>query len=203
MPRRFLRRLLPTNRWFRDHPRLRGLGARLHDPALWHLNRHSVSGGVGVGLFVAWVPLPFQMLIAAIGALALRVHLPLAVLAVWVTNPLTIPPMYMLAVRTGSWLLGREPKRLEFQFSVGWLGDKLADVWAPLLLGCLVLGVISALAGVAATRLLWRVVVVRSWLERRARRRRAARRGAPLKGTECHPPGSGPDPSAPRAGDRG
>ena len=203
MPRRLLRRLLPANRWFREHPKLRRLGARLQDPALWHLNRRSVSGGLGVGLFVAWVPLPFQMLLAAAGALVLRVHLPLAVLAVWVTNPLTIPPMYVLAMRTGSWILGYETRRLQFRFSWEWLSDKLADVWAPLLTGALVLGVLSALAGVLATRLLWRVVVLRSWLERRERRRRAARRGKDLTATGCRPPGSEPDPSAPRAGDRG
>ena len=43
MPRRTIRRLLPKPHAIRDHKSLRLVSARLHDPNLWHLNRHSVS----------------------------------------------------------------------------------------------------------------------------------------------------------------
>ena len=34
-------------------------GHSLHNPNLWHLNRFSVSWAVSVGLFMAYVPVPF------------------------------------------------------------------------------------------------------------------------------------------------
>jgi uncharacterized protein (DUF2062 family) len=65
MPRRTIRRLLPKPHAIRDHKSLRLVRERLHDPNLWHLNRHSVSVAAFVGIFVAFIPVPMQMLIAA------------------------------------------------------------------------------------------------------------------------------------------
>jgi len=52
MPRRTIRRLLPKPHAIRDHKSLRLVRERLHDPNLWHLNRHSVSVAA---LFIAGV----------------------------------------------------------------------------------------------------------------------------------------------------
>lgn len=43
--------------------------------------------GLAVGAFYAFVPFPWQMLLAAITALWLRFNLPVAVAMVWITNP--------------------------------------------------------------------------------------------------------------------
>jgi len=59
----------------------------LAQPMVWHLNRRSVAGGVAVGLFVSWVPVPLQMLLAAVLSAVLRVHVPVSVVMVWFTNP--------------------------------------------------------------------------------------------------------------------
>jgi len=69
------------------------LVALFDDPVLWHLNRRSVAGAVAVGLFVGWLPLPGQMLVAAMLAALVRVHVPLSVVMVWFTNPLTVAPL--------------------------------------------------------------------------------------------------------------
>ncbi|MFW6343056.1 MAG: DUF2062 domain-containing protein, partial [Halothiobacillaceae bacterium] len=80
---------------------MRVFGSRLQDGNLWHLNRRSVSGGVAVGLFSAFVPIPFQMVLAAGLAILLRVNLPLSVVLVWITNPITIVPLLWVANRIG------------------------------------------------------------------------------------------------------
>ncbi len=171
MPRRFLRRYLPTPVTLRDNRQLRfALGRLLHDPNLWHLNRRSVSGGVAVGLFVAWVPLPIQTLLAGVAALVLRINLPLSVVVVWVTNPVTIGPMYWSAWWLGAAILGsaHEPQRFELTFD--WLFSELGQVWPALALGCAILAVASAGLGYLACRLAWRYHIVSTLLARRRKR---------------------------------
>ena len=102
--------------WFRIQRRLkrslqksgtrRILGARIFQRRLWRSEKHAVAGGLALGLFVAFTPaFPFQMLLAAMGAVLFGVNLPIAVLACWVTNPLTVMPIYRAAWRCGRLIL--------------------------------------------------------------------------------------------------
>ena len=170
MPRKLLRRWLPSDQYIREHKRLRWLGRLLHDPNIWHLNRRSVAGAASVGLFMAWVPVPIQMWIAALVAIVIRVNLPISVLGVWLTNPLTFAPMFLFAVNLGAWMLGRELQVDEFRFSWDWLTAQADTFWEPMLLGSAVLALLSAVAGNLAVRLLWRLHVIHHWQERRRRR---------------------------------
>lgn len=175
MPKKFIKRYLPDHDKVRSHRHLKIFGERLHDPNLWHLNRRSASGAFAVGLFVAFVPLPFQMVIAAAAAIAARVNLAVSVVLVWLTNPVTIPPMFYSAYRLGAWLLGVPPRPFHLELSVSWVMDELSLVWQPLLVGCFVMGSLSALLGFMAIRGLWRLRLVR-YAQRR-------RRGAPPDGS--------------------
>jgi len=157
---------------------LRVFGTRLNDPNLWHLNRHSASGAFAVGLFAAFVPLPFQMVIAAAAAVLLRVNLPLSVVLVWITNPLTIPPMFYCTYLVGAWLMGRPGMLPEsVDFSLATLMHGLGEVWQPLLLGSLVCGALAAALGYALVLGLWRLHVIRHL--RRRRRAKLPQRRAP------------------------
>jgi uncharacterized protein (DUF2062 family) len=66
MPRKFFQRFLPKPQTIRDNKTLQIFGDWLHEPNLWHLNRRSVAGAFAVGLFFAWMPVPFQMALAAV-----------------------------------------------------------------------------------------------------------------------------------------
>lgn len=164
--------MLPHDGTFREHKHLRVLGKRLHEPNLWHLNRRSVAGAVATALFVAWLPIPGQMLVAATAAVILKLNLPISVAGVWITNPITIPPMSYLAYQIGAWTMGRPATDVSFELSFRWLLDELGHIGLPLLVGSVILGVISALLGHLAVRLLWRLHVVRHWQERKRRRRK-------------------------------
>ena len=54
-----------------------------------------------MGLFIAFMPIPGHMIVAIMAALLLRVNIPVAAMAVWVTNPLTVVPIFYLAYRLG------------------------------------------------------------------------------------------------------
>lgn len=174
MPRKILRRFLPSARQFREERHLKLFGELLHDPNLWHLNRNSVAGAVSIGLFMGFVPVPFQMLLAAAAAIGVGRNLPIAVLMVWVTNPVTMPPIFFAAYKLGAWLLNETPRAIQFEMSFQWLFTKLGDIWEPFLLGCATLGIFSAALGNVAVRLLWRLHVIRNWRERKEKRAKRA-----------------------------
>ena len=156
---------------------MRLFGRVLQKSNLWHLNRHSVATAVAVGLFAAFVPVPVQMILAAAGAIALGCNLPVSVVIVWVSNPLTMPPLLFAAYKFGAWMIGESPKKIRFEMSLDWVMTKLVDIWQPLLLGCFTLGLASALIGYVTVQIIWRIHVIHSWQGRRIRRLR--RKSAP------------------------
>lgn len=139
-------------------------GDRLFDGNLWHLNRHSVSRGLAIGLFCAYLPMPFEMIPAALLSLLLRGNLPIAILGVWTSNPFTWVPIYFPGYWLGSVLLGTAPLSLD-ALSMDVLAHQLAALW----LGCILVG--SALAALAygLTHLAWRIHIL---LHLRSRRQR-------------------------------
>jgi uncharacterized protein (DUF2062 family) len=174
--KKFFRRYMPEHRAIREHKHLnRVFGKLLHDPNLLHLNRRSVSMAFLIGLFWAFMPTPFQMIPAAAFAILLRANLPLSVGLVWISNPITIPPIFYFCYELGAWLLNTPPHDIQFELNWDWLMSELGAVWEPLLLGCLVVGLVSGLTGFITVRLLWRLHIVRFWKRRKLARLRARR----------------------------
>jgi uncharacterized protein (DUF2062 family) len=93
---------------------------------------------------------------------------------VWITNPITLPPVFYFAYKLGTVLLGIPTQTIGSNFSQEWLFHTLANIWQPLFLGCLVLGTLSALIGYWLVNFLWRLQVSRLWQVRREKRRLAA-----------------------------
>lgn len=174
--RNFFKQVLPEHHEIREHKHLRFLGDILHDPNIFHLTRRSAAGGVAVGLFFACLPVPGQMLIAAIFAIFFHVNLPLAVILVWITNPITIPPYLFIAYKTGTKLLNVPAKDINFELSIQWASEKLLDIWQPLLVGCLLYSIVSATIGYLTIRWLWRLTAIRKWEERKQLKQQKSKR---------------------------
>lgn len=145
-------------------------GTLLHDPNLLHLNRRSVSMAFFVGLFMAFVPLPSQMIMAAAAAIIIRCNLPISVGLVWVSNPITIPPIFYFAYKVGAWILGSPEREFSFDLSWEWLGSELSVIWEPFLLGCAICGIFFGALGYIVIRLLWRLHIISAIKERRKKR---------------------------------
>lgn len=169
MPRRFIRRFIPSDETLKSHKALGIFGKLILAPNLWHLNRRSFSGAFLVGLFCAYLPIPFQMVVAAAGALILRVNLPVSVALVWLTNPITMPPAFYFAYRVGAWILHTPKMNYEFQLNYNWIMSELSEIWKPLLLGSLICGAVLSVIGYVSARVFWRWWVIRSWKKRQQR----------------------------------
>ena len=168
MPRKFLKKYFPKHK-FKDDPSLSIFGEFIHDQNLWHMRRRSVAGACAIGLFCAFIPIPFQMVLAAGLAIIFRCNLPISVVLVWVTNPITIPPLFYLAYKIGTFLTDSQFGPFEFELSLNWLFTELRERWKPFLVGCLFTGTVAGLFGFIVARVLWRIRVVSFWHKRKLR----------------------------------
>ena len=187
MPRKYVRKLLPTHQAVRDHRYIGALGPAFHHPNLWHLNRRSVAGGVAIGVLCGMIPLPIQMVFAAVLAIVFRVNLPTALAATWYINPFTIVPLYYLAYKVGTLLTGDAsppggPPPVDL--SLGNVGDWvpilrgwLDAMGKPFLVGLCASGAVLGVGSYFAVRGAWRLYIVTAW-----RRRQRVRRSEPLIG---------------------
>ncbi len=171
MPRRIIRRYFSNLDAMRDHKHLQFLGKLLHIPNLWHLNRRSVARAIAVGFFSAWLPSIGQMPFAATLAVIVRANIPIAVSLIFLSNPLTIPPMVYAAYKFGAWLLSEpfDVSVIDYQTMSG-LVEGLTQVWQPFLLGCLAAASVSAVIGYFSGWYAWRYLVVSRWLKRKQQR---------------------------------
>ncbi|MCW8995751.1 MAG: DUF2062 domain-containing protein [Psychromonas sp.] len=166
MPKKFIKRFSPNPETLKAHPHLKHFGEALQNPNLWHLNRRSAAGAVAVGLFCAWMPMPFQMLLAAIVAIIFTVNLPLSVALVWLSNPITMPPLFYGAYRLGAFILHQPVVEFNFELSFQWLEGMLETIAPALFLGSFILGVTCSFFGYFLFRAFWRFSVSKRWLRR-------------------------------------
>lgn len=171
MPRQTIKRFIPTPRKLREVKSLQIFGEWIYEPNLWHINRTSTSVACAVGLFVAFVPVPIQMVFACLLSIWLRCNLPLAVALSWITNPVTAGPMFWFAYKVGALVLNVTPRTEQFAMGWEWLSSGLLAVWQPFLLGCLICGFFFASLGYFTINTLWRWQVLQRWEARRERRR--------------------------------
>ncbi|MDN4501213.1 DUF2062 domain-containing protein [Alteromonadaceae bacterium BrNp21-10] len=170
MPKKFIKRFIPSHQSIKDNKFISLFGTLLHDPNLWQLNRRSASGAFGIGLFYAFWPVPFQMWLAAATAIPLRVNLPLSVATVWLTNPFTMPPIFYGAYIVGTWILGSPTQLFEFQLSWHWVVQSLETIGPAFIVGCAACGIFFGLVGYFGMQLLWRLSITKAWKQRALKR---------------------------------
>ncbi|MDZ7830745.1 MAG: DUF2062 domain-containing protein [Desulfobacterales bacterium] len=156
----WLRKHLIKPERLKDEPIHRLLGDRLFDRDIWRISRRSISGGLALGLFIAFTPtIPAQMLLSAVGAIWLRVNLPIAIAACWVTNPFTAVYIYFMEYRLGREIIGNLPgifavSDLENIGAVRRLFSHATYVWT----GGLIVGATVALIAYIIVRVIWRLL---------------------------------------------
>src|SRR4029077_12846979 len=163
MARRLFRRFLPDTERLRAHKHLQFLGERLPQPHLWHLTRHSVPKAFALGLFMAFMPIPLQTIPAALIAFYWRANLPGTMVFIWIRNPFTMAPAFLLCYSVGALVLHQPILPTHLAISFDWLSGEFHRVWQPFLLGSFIVGTGLGLIGYYGTRWLWRWYVLREW----------------------------------------
>ncbi|MEO6246993.1 MAG: DUF2062 domain-containing protein [Sphingomicrobium sp.] len=167
---------IPTRETIGENRFLRPFAPTLTQPNLWRLNHRSVPRAVALGLGVG-VIIPFMHTVfAALLAVPVRANIAIAAAFTLVVNPLTIPPMYWLALHIGRWELRRgadiDPTTAA-QVS-GELARFLMLVKresGPLALGILTISVTAAVLGYVLSAFFWKRWITSKYRGRRAKRR--------------------------------
>lgn len=168
--RNLIKRYLPHKDHFHKQGGMHLLSDYLHDPNIWHVHKRSSAGGAAIGVFCAFIPFPVQILSSAALAILFRMNLPIAVLSSFISNPITIPPMFFFSYRLGANIMGIKEKAVDFAFSWDGFGSTLMHIWEPLLLGCFIMGTISSILAYILVRLIWRFSAIAKWENRRNRK---------------------------------
>ncbi|MBU1659220.1 DUF2062 domain-containing protein [bacterium] len=105
-------------------------------------NRKMVSKAVFIGLFIAFIPMPMQMLAVVALMPFAKFNVPIAISMVWLSNPFTMPPMYYMEYLTGSFILGTDIAPV--QMSVDWFSKNLGKIFVPLYVGTFFYSIVVA-----------------------------------------------------------
>lgn len=170
---RKLRKWAPSKKEIQEYRYIHLFGDTLKQPEIWTFNRSTSAKGIAIGLFCAFLPMPFQMIPAVFMATALRGNLPFAIICVWVSNPLTWIPLYTPCYMLGLKILGLEAVPIE-QVSILEAGWHYVALW----LGCLIVGILIALCSHFSISYLWANQVRQRWEKRRRERLNRAKSNA-------------------------
>ncbi len=156
--KRYYLRQYPSRRKLHGGFLHRVLGNRLLDPSLWRPSRDNVAKAVAIGLFIGMLPLMgLQIAISIALCFFWRVNIPPAVVATFITNPITGPAIILLQYRLGLWIAGpidpdeinRYTGALRFLIGHG----------KPLMIGSVVSALAFALIGYLSALVIWDIVV--------------------------------------------
>lgn len=162
-----LKKHLPTAKELEQYRYLRMFGSNFKQAELWRFTRQTTSKGIAIGIFCAFLPMPFEMIPAIFLAIYLRGNMPFAVAGVWISNPFTWVPLYTPCYLLGAYLINVEPINLH-QITILQFGWHYVALW----LGCLIVGLFVALSTHFIISFTWRSQIQQRW-ERRQKRRRA------------------------------
>ena len=155
--KKFFKKYTPNRDAVKEYKMLNFLGSSLFHEDLWKFNRISFCRATVIGLFWGWMPMMFQMIPAAYCAVVFRANLPLSVAGVWISNPITMPAMMYFAYIFGNNILGLNPIYNEFKLNSEWIISALGNIWEPLLVGTLIIGVVSSVIGYFLMHISWKI----------------------------------------------
>lgn len=128
-------------------------------PEYLSTNRKMVARAVLLGLFIAFIPMPFQMLLVLAFVPFFKFNVPIGLAMCWLSNPLTMPPMYYVEYLTGSFILGMKPEPVEM--TLEWFSHNMDNIFIPLYAGTAVFSVVGSLLAYWAVNHFWRSSVHR------------------------------------------
>ena len=138
------------------------------------VNRRMITRGVLIGLFWGFIPMPMQMLAVMATTPFIRFNVPIAISMVWLSNPVTMPPMYYMEYLTGNFILGREGIS-NIELTLDWFTSHMGDIFVPLYVGTAFYSIVVSTLIYFVLNWLW-IKSVKSEKHQREKERRERRK---------------------------
>ncbi len=171
MAKKLLKKISVSEELLEKHVLLSKCLAFTQQANVLHFNRRSASRAVLIGTFCAFIPLPVQMILGILCCLWFRANLPITIGIVWLTNPLTMAPIFLATYHFGAFLMGEPTITFDFEMNWRWVETQFLMIWQPLLLGSLTAGVIFSCIGYTLIEISWRHHVLTKWKARQKARK--------------------------------
>ena len=152
MPTKTLKKILPNHQKIKDNKMLKIFGSLLQKKEIWSLSRKKVLAGVFIGMFIAFIPMPFQMLLVTLLAIILNVNLPIPLVLIWISNPITMPFIYYFEYELGNILLNNQNA---IEFSLDTMHENLSQIASSLYVGAFVVCCFVSILSVVVLNFLW------------------------------------------------
>ena len=152
MPRKTLKKILPNHQKIKDNKMLKIFGSLLQKKEIWSLSRKKVLAGVFIGMFIAFIPMPFQMILVTLLAIILNVNLPIPLVLIWISNPITMPFIYYFEYELGNILLNNQNA---IEFSLDTMHENLSQIASSLYVGAFVVCCFVSILSVVVLNFLW------------------------------------------------
>lgn len=134
---------------------------------------HRLALGIAIGVFCAFIPaFGGQMILVVAFAWLLRANKLVGTPVCWLTNPLTVVPVYYTCYHVGIWILRQPSVNQEWWAelstppdgeSAGFYWSKLYEIGSPLLLGSIIVGLLAAYPTYLLTYYIIRRYRLRRW----------------------------------------
>src|SRR5260370_5734962 len=133
-------------RWY-----LKPFTALVVDRGCWAFKRARVINAFSLGLLIAFVPptplLPLHLTLCLVLGIVFRLNLPVLLATVFISNPLTWFPQVACSIWVGAKLMGLNLMPMLHGLGHRGFRAQIHQLWEPLMLGALVLGICAAAAG--------------------------------------------------------
>jgi uncharacterized protein len=137
--------------WLAGHPRLEAFLTRTGS---LHVDEYAIARGVAMGLLVGLTPtMGLQTVLMLLGAMLFRANFLAAYAVSFVSNPLTLAPLYFAFHELGDLVLSWLPVSLP---EVVGLEEQIVHDAKAMLIGSLLLAIPAAVAGYFLAIWLWR-----------------------------------------------
>lgn len=117
---------------------------------LFSFQEQPLARGMAIGMFWMCMPMPFQMVPATLFCTLFSANLPMALLAVWISNPVTYLPIFYVQYEIGAMLFGGGVKDFSFGEFVSHYReavDVAGMIYYTILQGALVTGLVLSVLG--------------------------------------------------------
>ncbi len=164
----WIKKYIPSRQELEQNKSLQSIRRWFGQPLLWKFDVNTVSKGVAVGLFVNFIPLPLQMIMAALLSIPFRANLPIAVAISWINNPFTFLAINFLTYKVGAWIIQKED-HVSMTTTWHWDFSSLEGFWNSFLpwfsqfgkaylIGFFILSLSMAFLGYWIVQIVWKLI---------------------------------------------